>query len=204
MKISTSKNDKTLTILNLIMVLLAIILTSIYVAHKTMNDTPNKIVSSIISEDDALGIVYTKIDNAFNYIYSQNVYCGANLDYNNNIIEKDNNKYIISNNFKSINSINNFLQNTLSKEMLEKYHNDVEDVEEYIEQDNNLYCLVVDPEIPVYNEKKTKVKIRSILSTIIYADANISYDDESEDVSIKIEKKANGNWVITNYEIINS
>ena len=213
-------NEHNLTVLTLIMVFLSIIATSIFIATGAFDDEKNTVRKPSLTEDNALEIAHEKIKEAFNYIFTeQSAYCGTNMIWVDQIIEVDNGIYAESQDFKSVEELNNYLSNIFSNELIEQYSYDNKNADNkflpasttgpYVEQDGKLYCRAVSTyDVFNYDEQQTKIELKSITNSIIYLDATIVYtgvDSENKtDVSITIEKTNTNKWLITKFDFVNN
>lgn len=213
-------NEHNLTVLTLIMVFLAIIATSIFIAKGTFEDEQDIPRKTNITEDEALDIAYSKIKESFNYVFTeQSAYCGTNMIWVDQVIEVDNNIYAESQDFKSLEELNNYLSHVMATEIIEQYNYDNKNADNkyltpapegpYVEQDGKLYCRAVSTyDAYNYDEQNTKVELKSITNSIIYLDATIAYtgvdSSHTANVSINLEKTNSNDWLITKYEFINN
>ena len=139
------------------------------------------------------------IDNYYKNIFygHTSTYCG-NKDFNDTITKDDSKQYIASKDYKTKAELSNYLSTIISANFLTKIVTD----ENYIEQDNKLYCYTPGRGSLEYDE--SNIELESTTEEEIIANVKVtahSEGDNKTELNNKITiKKANGKWLIDSYE----
>ena len=139
------------------------------------------------------------IDNYYKNIFygHTSTYCG-NKDFNDTITKDDSKQYIASKDYKTKAELSSYLSTIISANFLTKIVTD----ENYIEQDNKLYCYTSGRGSLEYDE--SNIELESTTEEEIIANVKVtahSEGDNKTELNNKITiKKANGKWLIDSYE----
>ena len=142
--------------------------------------------------------------------YTLYAYCGKR---GRSDLTKGNFYYSISNSYKTLNELKNYLNTVVSKEIYDKYF--LTDSEKYIEQNGNLYCAYAPTdglvtrfmsEESINNLDNLTYSISNKTNSSFEATLSFIYSSEIEGVTNKEYKykasfiKENNNWLINNLE----
>lgn len=139
------------------------------------------------------------IDNYYKNIFygHTSIYCG-NKDFDDTITKDDSKQYTASKDYKTKAELSNYLSTIISANFLTKIVTD----ENYIEQDNKLYCYTPGRGSLEYDE--SNIELESTTEEEIIANVKVtahSEGDNKTELNNKITiKKANGKWLIDSYE----
>lgn len=139
------------------------------------------------------------IDNYYKNIFygHTSIYCG-NKDFDDTITKDDSKQYTASKDYKTKEELSNYLSTIISANFLTKIVTD----ENYIEQDNKLYCYTPGRGSLEYDE--SNIELESTTEEEIIANVKVTANSEGDnktELNNKITiKKENGKWLIDSYE----
>ena len=128
-------------------------------------------------------------------------YCGdINLANTDEVIIKESNTYYKSNTYTTLTDLKDYLNTFMTKE----YINEVIDNNNYVEENDNLYCYVPSRGRLIYKENSTSYKIieedkDKIIASVSYK----AVTEGGEVITIKAElifKRENNKWLLSSYE----
>lgn len=168
-------------------------------SSNTSNQNTGTTVTDSSATTDYETIAKELINNYYKNIFYGHTatYCG-DKDFNDTITKDDSKQYTASKNYKTKAELSNYLSTIISENFITKILTD----ENYIEQDNKLYCYTPGTGSLEYDE--SNIELESTTEEEIKANVKVtahSEGDNKTELNNKITiKKANDKWLIDSCE----